>query len=164
MQSKLTNNRILIACFSASGTTARAAERLADRTKGTRYAITPAEPYTRDDLDWNDKRSRSSREMNDPKARPRLGGKELRTTDYDVIFIGYPIWWDLAPRVIQTFIETHELQGKTVVPFATSGGSTIANSAAVLRKTYPGLNWQKGLLLNGAGESALNAWIARLDC
>lgn len=163
MNSRQSNNRILVAYFSASGTTARAAEELANVTGATLYAITPAEPYTRGDLDWNDKRSRSSLEMADPNARPAIGGKEFSTTAYEVVFLGYPIWWDLAPRIINTFIESHDLQGKTIVPFATSGSSTIANSAAVLRKTYPGLNWKAGRLMNRLSEDDMNAWIGELD-
>ena len=86
--------------------------------------------------------------MNDPKARPALKDKKENIDDYDVIFIGYPIWWNLAPRIINTFIESHDLQGKTVIPFATSGSSSIANSAATLKRTYPALNWKEGRLLN----------------
>ena len=124
------NQRVLIAYFSATGVTAQAAEKLSEITGGTLYAITPERPYTSADLDWRDKQSRSSVEMNDPKARPALAtGKALNIADYDVVFIGFPIWWDLAPRVINTFIESHDLKGKTVVPFATSGGSSLNNSA-----------------------------------
>lgn len=102
------DKHILVAYFSATGTTARAAEKLADLTGGELYAITPVESYTSADLDWNDMQSRSSAEMNDPKARPAIKGKKENIADYDVIFIGYPIWWDLAPRVVNTFIESHE--------------------------------------------------------
>lgn len=102
MYKETSDNRILIAYFSATGTTARAAERLAEATGGTLYAIVPARPYTPDDLDWHDKRSRSSAEMNDPQARPAIGGRQPDTEDYDTVFIGYPIWWDLAPRIIDT--------------------------------------------------------------
>ncbi len=134
------NHKILVAYFSATGTTARAAKKLADVTGGELYAIVPAQPYTSADLDWNDKRSRSSVEMNDSKARPAMKGKKENIADYDVVFIGYPIWWNLAPRIINTFIESHDLKGKTVIPFATSGGSLLAGSAAALKKTYPALN------------------------
>lgn len=156
------NHRILVAYFSATGTTARVAAKLAAVTDGTLYAITPAKPYTSADLDWHDRRSRSSVEMNDPQARPALGGKALDTADYDVIFIGYPIWWDLAPRIIETFIESHDLDGKTVIPFATSGGSTLAGSAAALKRSYPALNWKEGRLLNRADDSTIRAWIGQL--
>lgn len=159
MNNKQSNHKILIAYFSATGTTARAAEKLANVTSGELYAITPAQSYTSADLDWHDKRSRSSVEMNDPKSRPAIKGRKENIADYDVVFIGYPIWWDLAPRIIDTFIESHDLKGKTVVPFATSGSSSISNSAAALKRTYPGLNWKEGRLLNRADEKTIRAWI-----
>lgn len=162
MNTKQSDNKILVAYFSATGTTARAAEKLAKATNGELYAITPAEPYTSADLDWNNKRSRSSREMNDPKTRPAIGGKKLNTSDYDIIFIGYPIWWDLAPRIIDTFIESHDLKGKTVIPFATSGGSSLSNSAAALKKAYPQLNWKEGRLLNRTDENGIRKWTDEL--
>ncbi len=153
------NHKILVAYFSATGTTARAAEKLADVTGGELYVIEPAQPYTSADLDWNNKRSRSSVEMNDSKARPAIKGSKENIADYDVVFIGYPIWWNLAPRIINTFIESHDLKGKTVIPFATSGGSTLAGSAAALKKSYPTLNWKEGRLLNRADEKSIRAWI-----
>lgn len=156
------NLKILAAYFSATGTTARAAEKLADVTGGEIYAIAPAQPYTSADLDWNDKRSRSSVEMNDPKSRPAIKGRKENIADYDVIFIGYPIWWDLAPRIINAFIESHDLKGKTVIPFATSGGSSLAGSAAALKKSYPTLNWREGRLLNRANEKNIRAWLDKL--
>lgn len=155
------NHKILVTYFSATGTTARAAEKLADVTDGELYAIVPAQPYTNADLDWNDKQSRSSIEMNDPKSRPAIKDRKENITDYDIIFIGYPIWWDLAPRVINTFIETHGLKGKTVIPFATSGGSGIANSVTVLKKEYPELDWKQGRLLNRFDEKAVREWIGK---
>ena len=156
------DKHILVAYFSATGTTARVAEKLADVTGGELYAITPAESYTSADLDWNDKQSRSSVEMNDPKSRPALKGKKENIADYDVVFIGYPIWWDLAPRVVDTFIESHDLTGKAVIPFATSGGSTLAGSAAALKRSYPALNWKEGRLLNRADEKTIRTWIEKL--
>lgn len=163
LQTMAQNNdkRILVACFSATGTTARAAERLADITGGELYAITPARPYTGADLDWHDRLSRSSAEMNDPKSRPALKEVKENIADYDVVFIGYPIWWDLAPRIIDTFIESHDLRGKTIIPFATSGGSSLAGSAAALKKSHPALNWKEGRLLNRADEKTIRAWIEK---
>lgn len=163
MSNKLSNHKVLVTYFSATGTTARAAEKLASVTGGELYAITPAKPYTSADLNWNNKQSRSSVEMHDEKARPELGGKKLDVAGYDTIFIGYPIWWDLAPRVVNTFIEKYDLKGKTVIPFATSGGSSIANSAAVLKKSYPALNWKEGQLLNRADENTIRKWIDKLN-
>ena len=162
MNSMQSNHKILVAYFSATGVTARAAQKVAEATGGEVYAITPAKPYTDADLDWRDKQSRSSVEMNDPKARPALGGERLDVSEYDIVFIGYPIWWNQAPRLINTFIESHNLKGKTVIPFATSGGSTIAGSAATLRRTYPALEWKEGRLLNRADEKTLRTWIERL--
>lgn len=164
LQSMAQNNdkRILIAYFSATGTTARAAQKVAAATGGELYAIAPAESYTSADLDWHDKQSRSSVEMNDPKSRPALKGKKENIADYDVVFIGYPIWWNLAPRIINTFIESHDLKCKTVIPFATSGGSTLSGSAAALKKAYPALNWKEGRLLNRADEKTVRTWIDKL--
>lgn len=162
MNKERSNHRILIAYFSATGTTARAAEKLANATDGELYAIVPAQPYTSADLDWNDKQSRSSVEMNDPKLRPAIKSKKENITDYDVVFIGYPIWWNLAPRIINTFIESHDLKGKTVIPFATSGGTTLAGSAAALKKNYPTLNWREGRLLNRADEKSIRNWVDKL--
>ena len=162
MNSMQSNHKVLVAYFSATGVTARAAQKVAEATGGEVYAITPTKPYTDADLDWNDKQSRSSVEMNDPKARPALGGERLDVSDYDVVFIGYPIWWNQAPRLINTFIESHNLKGKTVIPFATSGGSTIAGSAATLKRSYPALEWKEGCLLNRADEKTLRTWIERL--
>lgn len=148
--------------FLATGTTAQAAEKLARATGGELYAITPAQPYTSADLDWHDNQSRSSAEMNDPKARPAIRDKKANMGDYDVIFIGYPIWWNLAPRVVNTFVESHDLKGKIVIPFAISGSSSIANSAAALKKSYPGLNWKEGKLLNRADEKTIREWMDKL--
>lgn len=162
MNSKQSNHKVLIAYFSATGTTARAAQKVAAATGGELYAITPAQSYTDADLDWHDTRSRSSVEMSDPKARPAIKGKKENIADYDVVFIGYPIWWNLAPRIINTFIESHDLKGKTVVPFATSGSSSIANSAATLKHTYPALKWKEGRLLNRTDEKTIRTWIEKL--
>ena len=159
---KVQNSKTLVAYFAATGTTARAAEKVAKITGGELYAITPAQSYTPADLDWNNSQSRSSVEMNDPKLRPALQGKKENIADYDVIFIGYPIWWNLAPRIINTFIESHDLKGKTIIPFATSGSSAITGSAAALKKSYPALNWKEGRLLNRADEKSMRAWLDRL--
>ena len=150
----------LVVYFSATGTTARAARTIAEATGGTLREIAPRQAYTAADLDWNDRQSRSSVEMNNPQARPALKGGRLDVAAHDVIFIGYPIWWDQAPRVINTFIESHDLRGKTLVPFATSGGSGIAGSVEELRKAYPELDWRDGKLLNGASRAAIQEWAA----
>ena len=153
------NQRVLVAYFSATGVTAQAAEKVSELTGGTLYAITPENPYTDADLDWRDKQSRSSVEMQDAKSRPALAtDKALNTADYDVVFIGFPIWWDLSPRVINTFIESHDLKGKTVIPFATSGGSSLNNSVKQLKADYPELNWKEGKLLNNLNDAAIRQW------
>lgn len=142
-------HKVLVAYFSATGTTRDVAEKIAGATGATLYEITPEPRYTDADLDWHDKQSRSSVEMNDASCRPALGGDSIDVADYNVVFIGYPIWWDLAPRQVNTFIESNDLAGKTLIPFATSGGSTIDNSVADLRRLYPDLMWGDGKLLNG---------------
>lgn len=156
-------NKPLVVYFSATGTTAKAAQMIAEVTSGTLQEIEPQEIYTSDDLDWNDRQSRSSVEMNNPKARPALKNTRISISNYDVIFIGYPIWRDQAPRIINTFIESHDLKGKTLVPFATSGGSGISNSVKELRKTYPDLKWQDGKLLNGTNHNAIQNWVSNVE-
>ena len=158
-KSMQTENKALVVYFSATGTTAKAARTIADVTGGTLYEIVPQQAYTTDDLDWNDKQSRSSVEMNNPQARPALKDTKQDVAAYDVIFIGYPIWWDQAPRIINTFIESHDLKGKTLVPFATSGGSGISNSLKELKRTYPDLEWQGGKLLNRASWNTVQNWV-----
>ena len=157
-----TENKPLVVYFSATGTTAKAARAIADVTGGTLYEIVPQQAYTSDDLDWNDKQSRSSVEMNNPQARPALKDTKADVASHYVIFIGYPIWWDQAPRIINTFIESYDLKGKTLVPFATSGGSGIGNSVKELRKAYPDLEWQEGKLLNRSNRNAIQNWISNI--
>lgn len=148
----------LVVYFSATGTTARVARMIADVTGGTLCALVPQQPYTSEDLNWNNRQSRSSVEMNNPQARPALTATDLDMSVYDIIFIGYPIWWNQAPRVVNTFIESHDLKGKTLVPFATSGGSGIGNSVKALKNTYPALEWQNGKLLNGSDRNSIRNW------
>ena len=154
-----TDSKALVVYFSATGTTARAARTIAEATGGTLYEIVPQQAYTSDDLDWRNRQSRSSVEMNDPQARPALKGTQADVAACDVIFIGYPVWWNQAPRIVNTFIESHDLKGKTLVPFATSGGSGISGSVKALRETYPDLKWQEGKLLNGANRNAIQNWV-----
>lgn len=161
MNGEKNENNVLVVCFSATGTTARVAETLAKIVEGDFQAIHPERPYTAADLDWTDKRSRSSLEMNDPKARPEIAGEKIDMTRYDTVFIGYPIWWDLAPRIINTFIERYDLRGKILIPFATSGGSGISNSTTALKKEYPELEWRQGRLLNRTDEAGIRAWLEK---
>ena len=155
---EMKTSKTLVAYFSATGTTAQVAKDIADLTGGTLYEIAPKSAYTSADLDWNNKQSRSSVEMNDPQARPELKTTATDLSTYDTIFIGYPIWWNLAPRIINTFIESHKLEGKAVVPFATSGGSGIKNSIDMLKKAYLNLDWREGKLLNHADAKDIKAW------
>lgn len=147
--------KVLVAYFSCTGHTETAAKALAQATHGTLYKIQPKQAYTAADLDWNNNRSRSSREMNDDNARPALTDKAAKADTYDVIFLGFPIWWDLPPRIINSFVEAYQLKGKTVIPFATSGGSSIANSVNSLKEKYPAIHWQNGQLINGGASQAL---------
>lgn len=148
---------ILVVYFSATGTTKHAAEELARIAGADLCEIVPAQPYTSADLDWNNKRSRSSVEMADPKSRPAVKPIGVDLKKYDCVFLGYPIWWDLAPRVVNTFIDRNDLTGKTVIPFAASGGSSIKGSVSALKKNYPALKWGSGRLLNHADEQSIRA-------
>lgn len=152
-------SKIMIVYFSATGTTADAAYMIADITGGKLYEIVPQQAYTSEDLNWHSKKSRSSAEMNNPQSRPALQEDQEDIVSCKTIFIGYPIWWDLAPRIINSFIEKHNLAGKTLIPFATSGGSSINNSVVELRKAYYDLNWQDGRLLNGSSREAIQHWV-----
>lgn len=157
------DKKVIVVYFSATGTTKNVAERLAAVINSDILEIEPAQPYTAADLNWNDRQSRSSKEMNDPKSRPAIKDLKKNLTDYDVVFIGYPIWWDLAPTVINTFIERGNLKGKKVIPFATSGRSSIQKSVAQLKRLYPEINWTDGKLLNSSSDKTINNWIESLS-
>lgn len=152
---------VLVAYFSATGTTAAVAEKLAQATGGKLYAIEPVQRYTTADLDWHNKKSRSSQEMDNPSVRPAMKGK-ADVSGCEVVFVGYPIWWGVAPRIINTFLENHDLKGKRIIPFATSGGSGIGQSVKALKQAYPDLQWSDGRLLNRAGEEDVRRWVDSL--
>ena len=152
--------KVLVVYFSATGTTEQVAKHTAKIADADICEITPAKPYSSADLDWTNKQSRSSLEMDNPMARPEIKAVSVDVSKYDYIFLGYPIWWDLAPRTVNSFIETADLAGKTVIPFATSGSSTIANSVAVLKKSYPKIKWQTGKLLNHVSEKEMENWVS----
>ena len=155
--------KILVACFSATGTTKDAAEALARALGGDLYEIRPQRPYTGADLDWHDKASRSSLEMADEKARPAIAGPLPDMGPYGTVFIGYPIWWGIAPRIVQTFVEKCDLSGRTVIPFCTSGGSPFAQSADRLEAAAPSAHWLPGRrLAAGTGEADVLAWAKEL--
>ncbi len=148
----------LVAYFSASGTTKKAAERLAKAAGADLFEIKPKVPYSGADLNWMDKKSRSSVEMDDPAARPEIAGKLPNMADYDTVFIGFPIWWYAAPRIINTFVESYDFSGKTLIPFATSGGSGMGKSAEELKKFCPDAEWKAGKIINGLSYQELADW------
>lgn len=150
----------IVVYFSCTGTTKNAAQKLAQAIGADIYQIQPAKPYTSADLNWKNKSSRSSMEMNNPFSRPNITGNVPNMAQYETVFIGFPIWWNLAPTIINTFIESYDFKGKTIVPFATSGGSGIEDSEKALRKSYPQIKWKSGKLLNGrADKDSLIEWI-----
>lgn len=153
--------KTLVAYFSASGTTMDVANHLARVTDRDLFAIVPANPYTSADLNWRDKQSRSTREAADPSCRPAITSRVEHIEDYDTIFLGFPIWWYVAPTIINTFLESHDLTGKTVVLFATSGGSGMGKTASVLRASAPGAKIVDGGILNNASNASLEKFAAR---
>lgn len=142
-------NKKLVAYFSASGVTKKAAEILAEAAGADLYEISPKIPYTTADLNWMDKKSRSSVEMNDPASRPALADMSAGIDGYDVIFVGFPVWWYTAPAIIRTFLEAYDFSGKVIVPFATSGGSGLGRTAETLQELVPAAVVKDGRLLNG---------------
>lgn len=153
----------LVAYFSASGTTAKAAKVLAKAADAALYEIKPAIPYTRADLNWMDKGSRSSVEMSDKHSRPALADTDAPIAGHDVIFLGFPIWWYVAPTIVNTFLESYDFTGKTIILFATSGGSGLGKSAVSLRASVPGARIVDGRLLNGRlNADELKTWVSGL--
>ncbi len=151
--------KTLVAYFSASGTTARVAKDLASAVGAGLFEIAPQMPYTRADLNWRDKSSRSSVEMNDEASRPAIFGAVADMAAYDTVFVGFPVWWYVEPRIIDTFLEAYDFSGKTVVPFATSGGSGVGGAAQHMQALVPGAKVVAGGLLNGRPSAAkLAAW------
>lgn len=155
------SKKILVAYFSASGVTKQTSESLAKKLGADIYEIKPEIPYTEADLDWKNSQSRSSVEMNDKSSRPKIAVTELDLSIYDEVLIGFPIWWDLAPTIINTFIEKHDFAGKTVRVFATSGGSRLSHSENSLHKQYPEIHWGSGKLLNA--ESSINQFALSVE-
>jgi len=151
--------KVLVAYFSASGTTEGVAKQLAEVTGGDLHKIQPEQPYTDADLNWRDKQSRSTIEMQDKSSRPAITGKLANMKDYEVVYVGFPIWWYTCPTIINTFMESYDFNGKTVIPFATSGGSTIEKACKDLKATYPKVNWKEGKLLNRVSKQELEAWV-----
>lgn len=153
-------NTTLVAYFSCTGTTAGIAELIAEQANADLYTITPAQPYSSDDLNYNDDSCRANQEMNDDTARPELGGDEIDPTPYTTVYLGYPIWWGTAPRIIQTFIESNDLTGKTVYLFCTSGSSGIDKSLRDLQNLYPDINFAAGQRFSrNASAEDITAWL-----
>ena len=157
-------SKTLIAYFSASGVTARLAKTLESATGGDLYEIKPVTPYTGADLNWNDKQSRSSVEMKDRAARPAVAVPVENVAQYDYVFVGFPIWWYEAPRIVQTFLESYDFSGKTVIPFATSGGSGMGKTSDILRKSCPDAKVLSGKKMSAAASTGeISDWIDSLS-
>lgn len=153
-------SKIFVTYFSASGVTKGVAEKLANIIDGDLFEIEPKEKYTSEDLNWRNKQSRSSVEMQNREIRPEMKEKNININDYDTILIGFPIWWGVAPTIVNTFIESMDLSGKKLIPFCTSGGSGMSYCENDLRKTYPNYNWKEGKRLNGdEDEEFIKSWI-----
>ena len=153
------NKKVLVAYFSASGVTAGVADKLSKAIGADLFEIKPAEPYTNADLDWTNKKSRSSVEMADKNSRPAIANKVADMSKYDVIFVGFPIWWYREPSIIDTFMESYDFSGKQVVPFATSGGSGMGNSGSIMQKLAPKAKVDSGKRFSsGVSESDLKTW------
>ena len=146
--STMSTNKALVVYFSATGTTKGVAERLSAAIGADLFEIKPAQPYTAADLNWRDKKSRSTLEMTDKSSRPAIKGKCENIADYETVWIGFPVWWYTAPTIVNTFIEAHDLSGKVLNVFATSGGSPVEPCAADLKKAYPQYNWGESRLMN----------------
>ncbi len=144
----------LVAYFSASGTTAKVAKNLANAAGAELYEIKPAVPYSRADLNWQDKQSRSSVEMRDKSSRPELADTDANIAEYETIFIGFPIWWYIAPTIINTFLEAYDFSGRKIVLFATSGGSGFGKAVASLQPSAPKATIIEGEILNGSPSKA----------
>ena len=152
--------KVLVAYFSATNTTQGIAEHIANGLNADIYEIVPEEPYTDADLNYNDNNSRTTIEMNDPDARPAISGSVEDMEQYDIVFIGYPIWWGEAPRIVSTFVESYDFSGKIIVPFCTSGGSGVGSSATNLEQLTDGADWLPGKRLNGSdSQDTVMEWV-----
>ncbi len=150
----------LVAYFSATGTTARAAEALAEAVGADLFEIEPAVIYSAADLNWNDKKSRTTLEMNDEGCRPEVASRMEGMDAYDIAYVGFPVWWYVEPRIIDTFLESYDFAGKTIVPFATSGGSGLGKTAQRMAELCPQATIKRGGLLNDHSEKAIRSFVA----
>lgn len=153
----------LVAFFSASGVTGKVAEMIAEAGNCDLYEITPKVPYTRADLDWMNKKSRSSVEMSDKKIRPEIVENDPHIENYDEIILGFPIWWYVAPTIINTFLEKYDFSGKRVILFATSGGSGFGNTVRELQPSAPKVEFVEGKLLNRANKQEVEKWLQSIE-
>ena len=160
-------SKILVSYFSASGVTKRVATQLANVAGADLFEIEPVKPYTKADLNWMDKNARSTIEMKDKSSRPELADKNARIGDYDTIFIGFPIWWYIAPTIINTFLESYDFSGKTICPLITHGGSGFSNSLNDIKKLCPGANITEGLAINGDNAATcdkdVEKWLQKIN-
>ncbi len=156
------NKKVAVVYFSATGTTKKIAEFIKDTTNADIFEIIPKQKYTSEDLNYGDNNTRATKEQNDKNSRPEIANN-IDISNYDIIFIGYPIWWGNTPRIIQTFMENHELNGKTMIPFCTSGSSDISSSESTLR-TYNGVNWISGRRFSSStSQSEVINWVNSLN-
>lgn len=160
LDDKMNNNgnKTLVAYFSATGTTMEAASKLAKAIHADLHEIVPEAPYTSADLNWNNKNSRSSVEMADKSSRPAIANRVENMAQYDTVFVGFPIWWYIAPTIINTFLEQYDMTGKTIVPFFTSGGSGAGETLRYLKPSAPGANWVNPKNFNYMSESDIVTW------
>lgn len=161
--SDVQESKVLVAYFSATGNTEGVAEHIANGLNADIYEIVPENPYTDADIDYNDNNSRTTIEMNDPDARPAISGSVENMEQYDIVFIGYPIWWGEAPRIVSTFVESYDFSGKTIVPFCTSGGSGMGSSATNLEGLTSDAQWLSGKRLSGSdSQDTVMEWVNSL--
>lgn len=153
----------LVAYFSASGTTKKVAEMIAEAASAELYEIAPKQPYSKADLNWMDKKSRSSVEMADKKSRPEMADTDAKIEQYDEIILGFPIWWYVAPTIINTFLEKYDFSGKKIVLFATSGGSGFGNTVSELKPSAPDAEIVEGKVLNKATKQEIAEWIKSIS-
>lgn len=155
-------SKTLVAYFSASGVTEKVAEMIAEVSGSDLYEIAPKVPYTTADLNWMDKKSRSSVEMADKSIRPKMAEGDAAIENYDTVVIGFPIWWYVAPTIINTFLEKYDFSGKKIVMFATSGGSGFGNTISELQPSAPGATFVEGRVLNRANKQEIEKWVKSL--
>lgn len=153
----------LVVYFSCTGNTKAVAEKLAELSGADIYEIVPSEPYTSDDLNYNNNNCRANREMNDENSRPAIGSDSVDLSGYDTIIIGYPIWWGTMPRIINTFLDTYDLSGKVILPFCTSGGSGVSRSVSDIKKAEPDTDVRDGIKASGANDKNLAEWLKDND-